>query len=478
MVGSIRRRLMLLMLGSIALVWGVALVSSYHQATREIEEWENARLAETAQMLALLDQGDLAVLAHTHIDAREEEQNNDGNDDDEDVLPRNLLFQVRDASGHILAGSAELVPLHAWDMLAAPASGARTVTLNGQAWHTYTLQHAATGRSVRVLELANTRSDLTSGVASRIARPVALALPMLALLVWFSIGHSLAALKTLSTEIRARDIRRLDPIDMGRAPSEVRPLVDAINHVLSRLHHSRERERAFTADAAHELRSPLAAIKVQAQVALAEQDVALQRVAMQRVVQGVDRSAHLAAQLLLLARLDEHETLTASPVRLDQLAADAVLASEARAHAKDMCIQYDNELRATILAEPVLIVTLLDNLIDNAIKYGNAGGRVEVALRQASGKVVLTVRDDGPGVAPADLAHLTQRFFRVADARSTGSGLGLSIVARIAEHFDAPLAFGAGIDGRGLAVEIAFPASTLMPAEPVQATATAATHAL
>jgi two-component system, OmpR family, sensor histidine kinase QseC len=470
MAGSIRRRLIFLVLASIALVWSVVLVSSYRQATREVDEWENARLAETAQMLALLDQNDLAVLARTHIDAREEQQSNDDSDDDDDALPRDLVFQVRDASGHLIAGSADPVPPHAWDLPSASADGAHTITLGGQMWHTFTLHGAANGRSVRVLEPANTRSDLTSGVARRIARPVALALPVLALLVWFSVGHSLAALKTLSAEIRAHDINRLEPIDMGRTPSEVRPLVDAINHVLSRLHHSRERERAFTADAAHELRTPLAAIKVQAQVALVEHDVALQRLAMQRVVQGVDRSAHLAAQLLLLARLDEHDTLTTSPVRLDQLAGEAVLASEERTHAKGISIEYDNDIRAAIIAEPVLIGTLLDNLIDNAIKYGDAGGRIEVMLRNEPGKVLLTVRDDGPGDAPADLAHLTQRFFRVAGARSTGSGLGLSIVARIAEYFDAQLAFGPGIEGRGLAVSIAFPAAAIAIAEPAQAT--------
>jgi two-component system sensor histidine kinase QseC len=125
--------------------------------------------------------------------------------------------------------------------------------------------------------------------------------------VWFSISWSLAPLKTLSSAIRVRDVNRLEPVDIGQVPTEVRPLVDAINLVLSRLRHSIERERAFTADAAHELKTPLAAIKVQAQVALAEPDAALRQLAMQRVVQGVDRSARLAEQLLLLARLDVQE---------------------------------------------------------------------------------------------------------------------------------------------------------------------------
>ncbi|MEA3130505.1 MAG: two-component system, OmpR family, sensor histidine kinase QseC, partial [Paraburkholderia sp.] len=275
MSASIRRRLVLLVLTSIVMIWGIALMSSYRQATREVGEWEEARLAELAQILALLDERNLTVLANARIDVREEEKGGEpgaNNSDDDDTLPRDALFQVLSANGDVLAGSPQLHALHAWDLPVPPASGAQDMTLAGQMWHSFTLRDAALGHTVRVFEPANTRSDLVSGVASRIARPTLIALPVLALLVWFSIGWSLAPLKTLSGAIRARDINRLEPVDIGRVPTEVRPLVDAINLVLSRLRHSLERERAFTADAAHELKTPLAAIKVQAQVALAEPD--------------------------------------------------------------------------------------------------------------------------------------------------------------------------------------------------------------
>jgi two-component system sensor histidine kinase QseC len=229
--------------------------------------------------------------------------------------------------------------------------------------------------------------------------------------------------------------------------------------VLSRLRHSIERERAFTADAAHELKTPLAAIKVQAQVALAEPDAALRQLAMQRVVQGVDRSARLAEQLLLLARLDVQEKMSAEPLMPAAIAKDALLANERNAQQKDIRVTLAGDLRAKIIAEPVLIGILLDNLLDNAVKYGDTGGRIEVDVRHAHDRVQLTVRDDGPGVAQDDLgAHLTNRFFRATDTQASGSGLGLSILARIAEHFDARLHLGVGIGGRGLAVQLSFPA--------------------
>jgi two-component system, OmpR family, sensor histidine kinase QseC len=325
-------------------------------------------------------------------------------------------------------------------------------------YHSFTLHDTVTGKTVRVFEQANTRSDLVSGVASRIARPTLIALPVLALLVWFSIGWSLAPLRTLSGAIRSRDINRLEPVDIGRVPTEVRPLVDAINALLSRLVHSLERERAFTADAAHELKTPLAAIKVQAQVALAEPDRSLQRLAMQRVVQGVDRSARLAEQLLLLARLDTQEKLATAPLKPAAVAKDALLANAGNAQQKDIRVTLCGDPLAEIDAEPVLMGILLDNLLDNAIKYGRVGGMVEVDVRQANGEVQLTVRDDGPGVAPDDLDRLTNRFFRATGNQATGSGLGLSIVSRIAEHFDASLRLSAGANARGLAVEVSFPA--------------------
>lgn len=461
MGASIRRRLVLLVLASIALVWGIALVSSYQQATREVSEWEEARLAELAQILALLDERNLTTLANARIDVREEEKGGEpgANDsDDDDALPRDALFQVHRANGEVLAGSPQLRALNAWDLPLPAASGTQDITLGGQTFHSFTLRDAALGHSVRVFEPANTRSDLVSGVASRIARPTLIGLPVLALLVWFSIGWSLAPLRVLSEAIRARDINRLEPVDIGRAPTEVRPLVDAINLLLSRLLHSLERERAFTADAAHELKTPLAAIKVQAQVALAEPDRALQRVAMERVVQGVDRSARLAEQLLLLARLDVHEKMSAEPLEPASVAKRALLANERNAQQKNVSVTLTGDMRAEINAEPVLIGILLDNLLDNAIKYGRADGRIEVTVLHAGERVHLTVRDDGPGVAAGELDRLTHRFFRATGNQATGSGLGLSIVARIAEHFGASLHLGVGIDGRGLSVEVSFPA--------------------
>ncbi|MGF6604344.1 two-component system sensor histidine kinase QseC [Paraburkholderia sp. GAS448] len=454
MMASIRRRLMVLVLASIVLVWSFALVSSYHTATQEAEEWEDVRLVQFAQTLAVVDEHDLAAISRTRFDAPDEDKDDDG--------LRDLLFQVSDTNGRILASSPELASLSSGNLPSNVEAGERTLMLGGQLWQAYTLHDASTGRTVQVLEIAASRSDLAASVARRISRPMAFALPVLALLVWVSIGRSLAPLKTLQKAIRTRDSSKLEPIDMGRAPTEVRPLVDAINHLLSQLRHSIKRERAFTADAAHELRTPLAGIKVQAQVALSAQDVAQQQLAMRRVVQGVDRSAHLADQLLLLARLDENETIANSPVELTAVARDTVVASEQNALRRGIRVTLVEDAAIEVIAEPTLMGILLHNLIDNAIKYGDVGGQVEVVVQRGIDAAWLTVRDDGPGVKAEDRARLTDRFFRATGTRANGSGLGLSIVVRIVEHFGAQLRFSSGIDGRGLAVEISFPRHTTM----------------
>lgn len=459
MLRSIRSRLSLMVLASVALVWAVTLVSSYHHASSEVQEWEDARLVEFAQLIAPLGEQELARVASSGIDARVEiagENEAEDRREDSDSLQRDILVEVLDAGGRTIASSPGITVLGPLPPGPEHADGPWTATIAGTAWRIYTLHDGASGRTVRVMETSNTHSDLASDAARQIVQPLVGALPVLALMLWLAIGRSLAPLRTLSTAIRRRDAGSLEPVGIDNVPGEVRPLVDAIDQLLLQLRQSIARERAFTSDAAHELKTPLTAIKVQAQVALATDDAGLQRLAMQRVVQGVDRSARLVEQLLLLARLDEYDRIPAAPVALDALAREAVARYTASARQKQIGIEIDNPPVPHIEAEPVLMGILFDNLLDNAIKYGTAGGRIEVSMRHDADMLRVAVRDDGPGVPDAERARLADRFYRGAGVHTSGSGLGLSIVARIVQYFDGRLRFGTGIDGRGLAVEMAF----------------------
>ena len=458
---SIRRRVSSMALGCVTVVWIVAVFGSFRHATREIGEWEDARLVEYASLLVDLAPADLERLARFPPDARIELAHGTSaatRDNDGDRLPRDVLFEVRDARGNVVASSLPV------DAPGRPDAAGRsdtpsTIVVRGTQWRTHTLRNDVSGRWIRVMEPANTHSDLATGIARGIVWPLILALPVLALLLWYLIGRSLAPLKTLSTQIGARDARSLEPLAITTVPEEVRTLVDAIDRLLARLRQSIVRERAFTSDAAHELKTPLAAIKVQAQVALATDDPVRKQLAMQRVVQGVDRSARLAEQLLLLARLDEYERIPVRAVVVRELVDAAIERHLAKASDHFIDIVATGTPGRAIQADPILLGILLDNLLDNAVKYGRQGGRIEIDVHDDGTAQRIVVRDDGPGVAPGEHERLGDRFYRGVGTQLPGSGLGLSIVQRIAQYFGGTVQFGPGIGGRGLGVTIALPSA-------------------
>ncbi|WP_423393699.1 ATP-binding protein [Burkholderia sp. LMG 21824] len=448
-------------LGCVTVVWLVAVFGSFRYATREIGEWEDARLVEYASLLVDLSPADLERLARVPPDARVELDRGNarsGPETDGDRLPRDVLFEVRDARGNVVASS---LPAEAAGLpdIRNPRGIPETIVIHDARWRTHTLRDNASGRWIRVMEITNTRSDLATGIARGIVLPLVAALPVLALLLWYLIGRGLAPLKTLSALIGARDARSLEPLGIATVPDEVRTLVDAIDRLLARLRQSIVRERAFTSDAAHELKTPLAAIKVQAQVAIATDDPACKQLAMQRVVQGVDRSARLAEQLLLLARLDEYECIPTHAVVVRELVDAAVDRHLAKASDKAIDLVAGTVSGRAIEADPILIGILLDNLVDNAIKYGRQGGRIELAVHDDGALQRIVVRDDGPGVALDEHERLGDRFYRGSGAQSPGSGLGLSIVTRIAQYFGGTVHFGTGIGGQGLGVAIALPSA-------------------
>ncbi|MCA8298067.1 hypothetical protein LGN19_30180 [Burkholderia sp. AU30198] len=458
---SIRRRVSSMALGCVTVVWLVAVFGGFRHATREIGEWEDARLVEYASLLVNLSPADLDRFARLPPDARIELGRGNasaGPETDGDRLPRDVLFEVRDAQGHVVASSlpAEAVGL---PDTRNPRGTPEMIVVRGASWRTHTLRDDASGRWIRVMEIANTRSDLATGIARGIVLPLIVALPVLALLLWYLIGRGLAPLKTLSTLIGARDARSLEPLGIATVPDEVRTLVDAIDRLLARLRQSIVRERAFTSDAAHELKTPLAAIKIQAQVAIATNDPARKQLAMQRVVQGVDRSARLAEQLLLLARLDEYERIPTRTVVVRELVDAAIDRHLAKASDKTIDLVAGTAAGRAIEADPILIGILLDNLVDNAIKYGRQGGRIEIGVHDDGARQRIVVRDDGPGVAPGEHERLGDRFYRGSGAQSPGSGLGLSIVTRIAQYFGGTVQFGVGIGGHGLGVAITLPSA-------------------
>jgi len=447
---SIRRRLVLLLLASLMLVWSALLASSYYEAREEANELADARLQQNTRTLMLLDLNKLDTLADTQT-GRNGRDDHDGDDDHHDPLG----FQVWRDDGTLLLRTAR-TPDATFDA----RDGYATFTTDNQQWRSYALHNRQHDYQVRVFESHQDRIRWINNLARRIAQLLLLALPALALLIWISIGRGLMPLTWMSRAIASRNAGNLEPINLERVPTEAQALIDALNNLLQRLSQSIDKERSFTADAAHELRTPLAAIKVQAEVALAAQDDATRRHAIEQVIAGVNRTTHLAQQLLLLARLDHIDPAAVQPVDLGSLAAECIARRAEDAARKGIDIECDLAAQSacTLHGDPIALSVMIDNLIDNAIKYGQENARIAVAVTCERTQLVLKIKDNGPGVPPQHRARLLNRFYRIEGSAVSGSGLGLSIVDKIVTAYGGTISLGAGLDGRGLGVTVCFPA--------------------
>lgn len=282
--------------------------------------------------------------------------------------------------------------------------------------------------------------------------------PIVGLLIWFIVNRSLKALKQVSTELRERESHFLEPIDPQTVPSEMMQLVDELNKLMHRIHESLEREKAFSANAAHELRTPLAAIKTQAQVALKAKTDKQRETALSNLIASVNRSSHVVQQLLTLSRLVPEATLhDVNLMDLASLTAEVIAQLAPKAIKKHIDIELvGNDRRVNILGNPTAISILVRNLVDNAIRYTKENGAIKVAVSVLNHKATLTVIDNGPGISPELHAQVFERFYRVLGTNTAGSGLGLAIVHQIVELHHATIHLDTPTSGQGLKVTVQF----------------------
>ena len=311
--------------------------------------------------------------------------------------------------------------------------------------------------------LAHERDEVAGEIAGQLLMPMLVALPALALLLLIAIGFALAPLRQLARDVSARAPERLEPLPIDTLPAEVAPLVTRLNSLFADIVRALDNERRFTADAAHELRTPLAALKAQAQVALASVDAAQRQHALNQILVGCDRATHLVAQLLTLARLDAGTPQTMQDIALRAIA-EEVLASSAGDAIERHCELMLHDGNARVRGDPLLVQALLRNLVDNALRHGG-GTQIEVSITQRNGQAVLCVSDDGRGIAADERGRVLQRFYRSASAdpgntalhQAPGSGLGLSIVSRIVELHGGKLEINSPAAGNGVSVLVHLP---------------------
>ena len=302
---------------------------------------------------------------------------------------------------------------------------------DNDAWRFVWLTSSDGKYRVVVGQEAEYRQEMALDVVSSQLTPWLVALPVMLLLLIVMLSRELKPLKKLAQTLRSRSPDATDTLSTQGVPAEVRPLLDSLNHLFTRTQEMMSRERRFTSDAAHELRSPLAALKVQTDVAqLYLDDPQAQAKALAQMHAGIDRASRLVDQLLTLSRLDSLDNLdNIEPLALADLLQSAVMDIYHPAQQAGIDIRLNiNAPQATRTGQQLLLSLLVRNLLDNAIRYSPRGSVVDVTLNARS----FSVRDNGPGIAPDALARVGERFYRPPGQDETGSGLGLSIVKRIA----------------------------------------------
>jgi two-component system sensor histidine kinase QseC len=328
----------------------------------------------------------------------------------------------------------------------------------GERWRVFVVRDGARRVEVQVGQRADERFEILEELAESLAWPVLGCLALLALACWLLTGRVLQPLRRAAAAIAAKTPDDLAQVPAAGQPREVVPIIAALNGVLGRLDTALQAERRFTADAAHELRTPLAGLHMHVQLLQRQHPQPALAPAFGKLRQDIARMTALVDSLLLLARLDPlaHAQPGRPRAALAPLLERLLATHAARAAQRGIGLSVRCELDA-VEVDPDLLEIALRNLVDNALRYCPAGSRVAVEAVRHAGGARIAVRDDGPGVDAASRARLTERFFRVLGQGQDGSGLGLSIVKRIADLHGIALGFGSGLDGRGLGVYLDLP---------------------
>lgn len=448
---SLQGRLLVLVLGLVIVTWVATAVATWFDVRHELDELLDAHLAQAAALLVV-------------------QQAHEGDDDgvlDAPTLHRyapKVAFQVFH-EGRLTQRSANAPADPMLTMSGAAPSGFRTIVIDGTAWRVFATHGREQDVRVFVGEQVRSRSAILWAVMRSSLGPLLFAIPLLALGAWLAVRQGVVPLRAVGQALAQRGPGDLQPLVLPAAPAEVAPMLDALNGLLRRIAELLEAERRFTADAAHELRTPIAAIRAQAQVALGAATDPERAGALQATLQGCDRAARLVDQLLTLSRLESG----AGPelVELDLAAVVRQVVAEVAPQAVDQ--QQDIEVAAQapcrVRGDATLLAVLVRNLVDNAVRYSGPGATVKLAIAAIEPDGArLSVEDSGPGMAAADRARLGERFFRVVGSGQAGSGLGWSIAHRIATVHGAALHVGESTSLGGLRVEVQFPPSKAMGA--------------
>lgn len=431
---SLRARLLAFLLAAIVLAGGIQAAVTYRTVLREADAIFDYHMQ---QMALSLRSGLPPSAAVSGLGPSE--QNFD------------FVVQVWTQDGQRIFESADEALLPQLAVL-----GFAEVNARGTTYRVLSMQ--TRGLVIQVAQDMAARRQMAGSLALRTVAPVALMAPLLMLVVWWVVSGSLAPVSRVRSQVASRQPDDLSPVGEEGLPEEVRPLVAELNLLFERVRRAFDAQKHFVADAAHELRSPLAALKLQVQLLRRASDPAAHEQAVQRLAAGIDRATRLVEQLLTLARNEAHAAAGGEtvPVDLAALAREAIADALPGAESRRIDLGLARADAVSVAGHVDALRILLRNLVDNAVKYTPEGGRVDLTVQQEGGGVVLVVEDSGPGLAESDRERVWDRFYRAPDAGASGSGLGLAIVRSVAQLHGAELALDRSAALGGLRVRVRF----------------------
>lgn len=441
---SLQGRLLAWVLGLVAAAWLVTATLTWIDVRHELDELLDGHLAQAAALLVIQQAGEME----------------DDPGVDAPVLHRyapKVAFQVFH-EGRLTMRSSNAPAEPMLDFAAGRAAhGFQTVDIADTSWRVFATHGREQDVQVFVGEQVSSRNSILWAVLRSSLGPLLLAVPALALAAWLAVRQGLAPLRLLGHALAKRNPGALQPVALDDAPSEMTPMLGALNGLFRRIAELLESERRFTADAAHELRTPIAAIRAQAQVALGATDHAERSHALHATLQGCDRATRLVDQLLTLSRLESGAEPALVAVDLAASARQVVAELAPLALRKQQALEFDAPQACTVQGDATLLSVMVRNLVDNAIRYSPPGASVKIAVADEPDGVRLSVDDSGPGMSAPDMARLGERFFRVVGSGQDGSGLGGSIARRIAAAHGAVVRLARSGSLGGLSVEVRFP---------------------
>lgn len=467
---SIRKFLLINLLLAILITTSLTAIGNYYLDQKDIQEHLDTLMAVSALSYQALLGDDLSARPLTKIQK------------DLESIPRKIEidyprphlyeqppeyyldkfnFQVWSDGGKLLlhSTSAPKIPLN------TDTDGFSNNVVDQQKWRVFTSYNPNAGVRTVVAERNDARNELGQRIAQDDIYIMLLTFPLSGLLIWIIIGRGLKSLDTVAEEVANRAPSHLEQVNLTEVPDEIRPLIDELNKLFFRLKEGFERETRFTADAAHELRTPLAALKTQAQVALNSNNIEDKNAALLKLIASVNRSTHIVQQLLIMSKLvpEAASINDLDAINLIKITREilAMLAPAAIEKHIELELESDEDT-PNFSGNATAIGILIRNLVDNAIRYSNEDGRVIVRVYLQQQELVLSVEDNGPGIPVELQKRVFERFFRVLGNKSPGSGLGLAIVQQICTLHNGRVVLESPSVGTGLIVKVFFPIHSTM----------------